>query len=183
MTHSYQHWPVLPTWEDLRFPAQGVNPVGSPAPPTLTANGLLSFSGSTDNVVAGVIQMPHSWVPETKIIPHIHLVVPASNAGKNSRWKFEYNRADLSGHFENAIGTYTTLGTAVTVPNPADTTLHLLVGFGDLTMVGYTASSMLNWKLSRLANSDVLDDDTGDWYLLEFDVHYLVGRSGTRSLY
>ncbi len=171
------------TWEDLWFPSQGINPSGSTAPPTVsTSTGMLEFSGTLDNVIAGVAQMPHAWVEESTIKPHIHLVVPASNAGKNSRWKFEYNRANIDGDFENAYGSYTTLAT-ITIANPAATAKHLMVDFGDLTMAGFEHSALVMWRISRLAGSDVADDDsTTAWVLMEFDIHYQSNRRGTPTV-
>ena len=48
-------------WEDLRFPSQGINPPGAASDPIRSqTTGLLEFSGSADNVICGVAQMPHS---------------------------------------------------------------------------------------------------------------------------
>lgn len=59
-------------WDDLRFPAQGINPAGAASPPAVdevltSFTGTLLFSGSQENVIAGVAQMPHSWSPGTWI--------------------------------------------------------------------------------------------------------------------
>src|SRR5574339_825311 len=79
-------------WEDLRFPANGINLPGSSADPTRDdVTGSLVFSATQDNVIAGVAQMPHAWAPESTVSPHLHLICPNGGSG-NMRWKFEYNR-------------------------------------------------------------------------------------------
>lgn len=182
MTHAYQHWPAPPlvVWEDLRFPAQAINPAGIAAPPALVEQGTLEFDGTIDNVIAGFAQMPHGWRESSVVRPHIHLIAPTANPGKNSRWRFEYNRANVNGAFDAAYGSYSSLPT-VTVANPDDEDLHFLVSFGDLSMTGMGPSAGILWKITRLANTDALDDDITPWALLEFDLHYQINRLGTTS--
>lgn len=170
-------------WEDLRFPASGFNPAGSTAPPTVdTTTGLLSFAGNADNIIGGVAQMPHGWDPGTTIYPHLHLIATTADAGKNSRWKFEYNRANNTENFENAYGSYTTLAT-ITVANPNNAaTLLLPDSFGALTMTGYRESCCILWRITRLAGSDGADNDTNAWVLAEFDIHYQHKKAGTVTI-
>ena len=170
-------------WDDLRFPAQGINPPGAVSDPTIsTTTAMLSFSGSADNIIAGIAQMPHSWKPGSSIYPHVHLIYPTANPGKNSRWKFEYSRANNNDVFENAYGSYTTLAT-ITVPSSTSTDYTWLDpdGFGELTMSGYRESCMIMWRITRLASSDAADDDTNAIVLAEFDFHYQIEKAGTRS--
>lgn len=170
-------------WDDLRFPANGLNPAGSPAPAGVdTATGCLVFAGNQDNVVGGIAQMPHAWAVGTTIRPHIHLRFPTSNAGKNTRWQFFYDVAAVDGTFTNASGTYSSL-TAVTIANPASVNKHAIVGLGDLTMTGFHESAVILWQVHRLAASDVLDDDTSDCLLMEFDIHYQIEKTGTVAEY
>lgn len=173
---SYEY----PGWDDLRFPAQGINPPGAAGSATReTAVGLLSFSGTLDNYIAGVAQMPHSWRAGTTIRPHVHLIPINAAAGVSSVWKWEYNRANNNETFENAFDSWTELDT-ITVANPNNAQALLYPsGFGDLDMTGYRESSIILWRLSRLAASDAADDDTGAWLLAEFDIHYRVGKMGT----
>jgi hypothetical protein len=101
-----------------------------------------------------------------------------TDANANSRWRFEYDIADIGGLFTNASGTYTTLST-VTVPMPASVNSHVLASFGDLPMTGFKESAGILWKISRLANSDAVDDCPDSILLLEFDIHYRISRRGT----
>jgi len=46
-----------PLWEDLRAPASGINPPGAASDPTRNnTNGLLTFSGTQDNIISVAVQ-------------------------------------------------------------------------------------------------------------------------------
>lgn len=168
-----------PRWDDLRFPAQGINPAGAPAPAGVdSATGCLVFSGVLDNVIGGVAQMPHSWMRGSTVKPHIHLRFTTSNAGFNTRWKFAYDMANVDANFANASGTYTSLA-AVTQANPGNVNKHVLLDLGDLTMAGAHESRVVLWQVWRLAASDAADDDVNDCLLLEFDIHFQIEKTGT----
>lgn len=167
-----------PRWDDLRFPAQGINPSGAAADPGVDDDtGLLVFSGTLDNTIAGVAQMPHTWQAGTAVHPHLHLRFPTS-ASANTRWSFGYDIANALEDFTNASGTYTALST-ITVANPANVNKSVVAGFGDLDMTGFRESAIILWKISRLAFSDGVDDDTNDCLLMEFDIHFLSNKDGT----
>lgn len=168
-------------WEDLRFPAQGLNPPGAPADATPDPNtGALSFAGNADNVIVGIAQMPHRWNAGTGIRPHIHLRFPTSASGKNTRWKLEYDIANVNGDFTNNSGTFTDGGT-ITVENPANVKKHVIASFNEINMTGFTDSCIILWKISRLASSDAADNDTNAAHMLEFDIHYRANNHGTFS--
>jgi hypothetical protein len=184
LTDAWRNWFVdlqnrfLVRWDDLRFPAQGINPPGAASDPGVdSATGLLVFSGLQDNVIVGAAQMPHTWLPGSVVRPHIHLRFP-TEAVADTRWRFEYDTANVTGLFTNASGTYTTLST-ITVANPANADRHTIGNFGDLSMTGFRESAIILWKVSRLASSDVLDTDGNDCLLLEFDIHFQVHKEGT----
>lgn len=170
-------------WDDLRFPATGFNPAGSTAPPSIsTTSGLLSFSGTADNIIAGVAQMPHNWKEGTAVYPHLHLRFPTSNSGKNTRWKLEYDVASVNGNFSFAEGTYTAL-TTITVANPANVNKHVIAAFSTIPMTSKLISACILWRLTRLAASDGADDDTNDCTLIEVDFHYQVDSLGSNAEY
>lgn len=65
---------VTPVWDDLRFPAQGINPAGAANAPTIddvltSFPGTLLFAGNAENVIVGIAQMPHAWAKGTSIRP------------------------------------------------------------------------------------------------------------------
>lgn len=162
-------------WDDLRFPATGINPPGATSDPTRnTSDGLLDFSASAVNLVMGVAQMPHSWKEGTRVEPHIHWMVPNSNTGVVV-WKFEYTVAKRNEVFP-AYADITVLA-----PAPEVASRNGFTSFGHIDMEGKTASSVILWKLSRLG------DNATDTYgsvakLLEFDIHYLVDSLGSGEI-
>ena len=167
-------------WDDLRFPAGGINPPGAASDPARSnTTGLLEFSGSADNIIAGVAQMPHSWNPGKYPIvrPHIHIRNIAANTNV-SKWKFEYDVASVGDNYVNSYGTYTTLAT-VSYTNPNNLLKHGILPFGDLDLTGQRESCCILWKISRLAASDAQDNDTGAIALLEFDIHFVHDKGGT----
>lgn len=168
-------------WDDLRFAAGGFNPTGSTAPPTEdTSTGLLSFAGNADNIIGGVAQMPHAWKRGSAIRPHLHLIFPTTEAAKNTRWKLEYDIANPNENFVNAYATYTALP-VITVANPNNAKKHVLASFAEIDMTGYRESTVVTWRITRLAASDVLDDDTNACILAEFDIHYQIDKTGTAT--
>ena len=167
-------------WDDLRFPSQGINPPGAAADPTRSATtGLLGFSGSVDNIICGVAQMPHSWKRGSSVRPHLHLRFPTSQSG-NSRWKFEYDIADVQTPFINNYGTYSDGGT-ITIANPQNISQEVLSSFNSISMTNLKESAVIIWRISRLANSDSLDTDTSTIVLLEFDIHFETEKIGTKT--
>ena len=48
-------------WDDLRFPAQGINPIGAAGDPDRdSTTGLFLFDSGLTETLAGVSQMPHT---------------------------------------------------------------------------------------------------------------------------
>lgn len=175
---TFENYLNRDTWDDLRFPAQGINPPGTEDAPTRnTTTGLLEFSGTADNIIAGVAQMPHAWHAGTEIRPHIHLLFPTA-ATANTKWRLDYDVASVHGNFTNAYGTFTQQ-TAITVANPNSAKKHVIASFAPIDMTGFTESCVVMWKITRLASSDAQDDDTGACALLEFDIHYQINKRGT----
>lgn len=169
----------LVRWDDLRMPAQAIDPVGGVSSAGRdTASGLLAFSGVADNAIGGVAQMPHTWLPASTVRPHIHLRFPNANPGTDTRWRFGYDIADINGNWTNASGTYTTLST-VTVANPNNVNKHVIAPFGDLTMAGFHESACILWSIVRLAGTDAADNDNQTCLLVEFDIHYQRHKDGT----
>lgn len=179
---TWRDWLTVPAWDDLRFPASGINPPGAASDPgRSTTTALLEFSGTQDNLIAGVAQMPHAWATGTPISPHLHLRFPTS-ATCNTRWKLETDMASASGDFTNNSGTYTDRGT-ITVANPTNVKKHELADFSDLTMTGYGISTNVTWRITRLASSDAADNCTAVVELLEFDIHYEIDSFGSGTEY
>jgi hypothetical protein len=160
-------------WEDLRFPAQAINPPGAASDPTVdTDDACLVFSKSAQNIIAGVAQLPHSWKLGTPIEVHIHWQIP-TDANGNVVWRFEYACADLLGTFP---ASYTSTDVTVAV-DEYGVRQHIISELVWLTP-GTNISAMIKWKLSRMgaATGDTYDDTVK---LLELDFHYQIDSVGS----
>ena len=164
-------------WDDLRFPAQGINPAGTSAPPTVvTADpwaGTLLFSASATNVVVGTAQMPHAWKEGTDVEPHIHWCPTSTHTG-NVAWRFSYQVANIGATFP---ATLTTAGILVDAGD-GTTNKHQVHDFADIDMDGKTISCMIVWKLERVGGN-VADTYTGTARFLELDFHYEIDSPGS----
>lgn len=168
---------TVPVWDDLRFPAQSINPVGALAPPAVDETetgfpGCFLFSGSQDQMISGFGQLPHSWSRGSSIRPHIHWSKPTGSSAAVT-WELFIrqigNPGDVAGAWSNAIS-----GTLVA----GDMTVsdcHLLTSFGEVAMTDYIESAMFAWRLYRRG----ADAETNAVRLYELDVHILINQLGT----
>jgi len=160
-------------WDDLRFPAQAINPTGGAGAADIDSNtGTLLFAASGTELIAGVAQMPHSWQEETYIAPHIHWQTTDNNAG-DVLWRFEYDIANVNEAFS---GSYTTLD--VVASSETNSNQHLIAGFGNVPMGLKKLSCIIMWRISRIGG-DASDTYGSDARLLEFDIHYQIGSVGS----
>lgn len=165
-------------WEDLRFPVQGINPAGSAAPPTVddtTFPGTMLFSGSADNLIGGVAQLPHAWKRGTAVRPHIHWAKTTSASGVVV-WQFRYSLAAIG----DVLSAYSDWATGVAAVSDANTAnKHALTSFSEIAMPGVKESGIIVWELRRFA-SDSSDTYNGvNARLLEVDFHYEISKFGT----
>lgn len=166
-------------WEDLRFPAQGINPAGTSSPPTVvtsgTFKGTLLFSFSATNIIAGIAQVPHAWKTETSLEPHVHWCPTTAGAG-NVAWRFSYQLAQINGTFPAAM---TTAGIEV---DAADGTAnkHQYHEFTAIPMTGLRGvSTCIVWTLERVGG-DASDTYGATARFLELDIHYELDLPGSR---
>lgn len=167
-------------WDDLRFPAQGINPPGLASDPSVEANtGLLLFDATLPNVIAGVAQMPHAWKEGSAIVPHIHWQKTTSAAG-NVLWRFEYDNIVNPG--EVSLLTYANSidQTSPVAGTPDNNTAgeNLISSFGEIDMTNKDISCLVLWKLTRVAG-DALDTYGADARLVELDIHYQIDSNGS----
>ena len=171
-------------WDDLRFPASTINPVGQTNAATVDTveadyPATLLFSNSTDNMCAGVIQMPHEWLIGTEIKPHIHWMKTTDATGEVV-WEFKYR---IIGSVGGAAGAWSSADNgrlAVSHDNLKAT--HALTAFSAIPMDEYRESAMVAWILYRKVATDTY---AAPARLLEFDVHYQrqAGKRGTIDEY
>lgn len=180
LLQNYLYKPDVPSslvWDDLRFPAQGINPLGSAAPPAVDDTvypGTLLFSSSTENIIAGVAQMPHAWKNGTAVHPHVHWCKTTSAVG-GVVWEFRYCLADLTGVF----GAYTDWEVC-TYPAPDSDTAnkHAVAAWEFIDMTGKKDSAIMLWQVRR--NTGATADNYGaPARLYEFDLHYQTDRLGS----
>jgi hypothetical protein len=126
-------------------------------------------------------QVPHQIDLSASPRPHIHLIWPTSDAGKVSRWKLEANYAAIGEPLAAAYGSFAYSET-VSATNPGEARHHGLVVFPAITIPSMTVSSVLNFRLTRLAATDVLDNDASMIAVKCLDLHQravAIGRTVT----
>lgn len=167
-------------WTDLRFPAQGINPAGTAAPPTVITStsgytGCLEFSGSAENIIAGVAQLPHEWKRGSAIKPHIHWTKPTGSSSTVG-WEFFYriigNPTDTAGAWSAAQSGTLAAGDQTVSDS------HLLTTFPDIDMSEYIESAIVLWRVHRQGGTDA---DNSAVVLFEFDIHYQKDKAGTEG--
>jgi hypothetical protein len=171
---AYFELPANYGWEDLRFPAQGINPAGSVEPPAVnTTDGLLDFASNKDCIIAGVAQLSHGWLKASPIRPHIHVKFRNAAAG-DTIWKFEYDIANVGDEWAETYESSTK-----TLASPENTKRHAILSFDEIAMTGYRESCCILWRISRLGASDAADTHDQLVALVEFDIHHVKAKYGT----
>jgi len=171
------------SWDDLRFPAQGINPPGQVSDPAREATtGLLLFGASGTETIAGVAQMPHDWKEGSILGPHVHWQKTVAGAG-DVVWQLDYEvvpNGDIA-----TMGYTSQLQSNTIVPQITDDNSAnrlLVTDLGEMTMVNKKISCCILWKLSRVGG-DAADTYASDARLVEFDIHYQRGQLGSTYEY
>ncbi len=172
---------VGPRWEDLRFPAQSINPAGTANAPTIdttTYPGTLLFSGSADNHIAGVGQLPHAWQEGSELRPHVHWrKTTADGSALAVSWELRYSISAI----DAAPVAYTTWGAGtLAVGNLTALEHHNLTAFAAIPMDGYKGSTCIVWELRRRGSADAYNSNAR---FLEFDFHHQLGSGGSEQEY
>lgn len=161
-------------WEDLRAPANGINPVGSPSAATPnTADGSLTFAKG--NVACAWFQLPHNYKAGSDLHVHIHWSKSSTHNGV-CNWQMKYKWANL-GETMPAFSLLTK-GTEI-FPNSNITDRHAMLDFPDISGAGKTLSSMVGIYIARVSDGD--DTFTGTGNLYEIDIHYQLDSMGSRQ--
>jgi hypothetical protein len=160
-------------WDDLRFPAAGINPPGAASDPVRnTTDGLLEFSASQVNIIAIQAQLPHQWKEGSTLHAHAHWMPINANAG-NVVWELKYKVANINEAFPAG---WTTVPVTVAASGVAEK--HQISNLAEIEMTGKTLSCMVLILLSRLG------DNVADTYgsvvkLLEMDIHFEIDGFGS----
>ena len=167
--HDYGKWKGG-QWDDLRFPASAINKPGPAGAPTWDASYIgYGFSGSAENDVQVIAQIPHAWKLDSELRPHIHVECAAGSALANHVWELSYR-------WRNNKETLTALTTHTLTCTPSATAYLQIHSFPAISGVGKTASSILDIELSRRGDTDPY---AGTVILKEFDIHYLIDSFGS----
>jgi hypothetical protein len=166
-------------WDDLRFPAQAINPPGQASDPDLEPDtGCWLFAASGTELIYAVVQMPHAWNEGSTIVPHVHWEKTSSASG-DVAWSLRYKISRI-GEVRDASWTTVAVETS-TVPGTPDNDTeeqHLITSFGPMGMSGSKISTCILFELARVGG-DAGDTYGADARLLEFDVHYQLDSSGS----
>ncbi len=178
--HRTLHSDIL-SWDDLQCPPEAFNAQGSPSPPTIdntTVPGTWLFSGTTENNLAVVRQMPHRWKQGGTLKPHVHWEKTTTGSG-NVMWQWCYSIANVGSVFP-AYSDYFDGTNAV--PHSNTVRKHALDTFPDVDMTGKRESCMICIKFRRLP-SHASDTYAADARFLELDIHYQSDKDGTEVEY
>lgn len=168
---------LQPAWDDLRFPASGINPPGGENAATRSeTTGLLEFAAAADNLLAFQVQLPHAWKQGSAVEPHVHWMPETTHVG-NVVWKLEWK---LVGINQTLPAEYS--DDTITVAAGGVANVHKLSDFAAIDLTGQTVSTMLVCILSRLGADDA-DTFTGKAILLEIDFHYQIDGFGSVQEY
>lgn len=169
------------SWDDLRFPAQGLNLPGAASDPDVETNtGFFLFAAASTETIAGLAQMPHSWKEGTAIVPHIHWQKTTSAAG-NVLWRFNYevvNNGDVA--LLTYAGETDTSSSVSGTPDNDTANESLISSFGEHSMTGKVISSLIFFRIHRIGG-DASDTYGADARMLEFDLHYEIDSLGSNE--
>ncbi len=178
--HRQLHSSIL-CWDDLQCPPEAFNAQGSPSPPTIdntTVPGTWLFSGTIENNLAVVRQMPHRWKQGGTLKPHVHWEKTTTGSGE-VMWQWCYSIANVGAVFP-AYSDYFDGTNAV--PHSDTVRKHALDTFPEVDMTGKRESCMICIKFRRLP-SHASDTYAADARFLEFDIHYQSDKDGTEVEY
>jgi hypothetical protein len=168
-------------WEDLQCPPEAFNAAGVASPPTLDSAvvpGTWLFSGTTENNLAVIRQLPHRWKAGTLLKPHVHWEKTTTEPGE-VMWQWCYTIANVREVFP-AYSVYFDGTNAA--PHLNTVRMHAVDTFPSVDMVGKRESCMICLQVRRLP-THVSDTYPGNARFLEFDIHYMSNKLGTTIEY
>lgn len=169
-----------PVWDDLRFPASGLNPPGAASDPDIeTDSGTFLFDAGSTEVITFQVQMPHRWREGTAIEPHVHWQKTTSAAG-NVLWQLRYKHAPINAVMDSEFTLLSASSVVAATPDTNTADKHLITELGSIDMSGYGISHMLVCGLLRVGGN-AADTYGADARLLEVDFHYQVDTLGSEG--
>ena len=121
----------------------------------------------------GTMQLSHRYLEGTDIRFHVHWA-PAGSGGGNVQWELSYYWLNVDTEADAAP-------TVITTEVAAGTTAwkHQIAGFTALTGTGKHISSILVFKIKRIAASS--SELASDAALLSVDAHFEIDSPGSRE--
>lgn len=172
------HYYPQAQWDDLRFPASGINPPGAVSDPDRDPDdGMLAFDAAATEVVAIQVIFPHNYKQGTTVRPHVHWMKTTSAAG-DVKWRLEYKVFDPNEVLPGAWTTLDVTSAAAGTPDTDTANKHLISEFGPIGLDSSGVAPALIMKLSRIGG-DAADTYGADAKLIEFDIHYLIDTWGS----
>ena len=138
------------------------------------------FSPTTRNEVYFEVQMPHSWLLESYIEPHVHWVPNSDGVGDQTvRWGLEHTWSNVRDVFDNTTIVYSD---SIIPEETLIKNKHYISDFPEIDGTGKGMSSMLICRLFRDSENtlDTFPDFAG---LLEVDFHYQIDGFGSHEEY
>jgi len=115
-----------------------------------------------------IAQMPHTYVPNSRLSPHLHISPNTTTTG-SAVFVVSYTWANTGQTFPSEKALTNVINIAA---NSQWKNMKVNMGSIYPTAVQGGISSMLQMRVSRLGE-DVRDTYPEDVHLLEFDIHYL----------
>lgn len=166
---------TVPAWDDLRSPASGINPVGSPSAATpSTTDGSLTFTKG--NVAIAWFQLPHAWKEGSDVSIHIHWSKTSSAAGiVNWQIKYKWFNMGVADPGFSAL-----IAGSESIPNSDVLGKQALYSFPLVSGTGKSLSSMMCVYLERV--NDGVDTYAPSVNLYEIDIHYQLDAFGSNQM-
>ncbi|MDA3856229.1 MAG: hypothetical protein PF569_08280 [Candidatus Woesearchaeota archaeon] len=165
------------TWDDLRFPATAINPIGTASPPSFNTTDIgYDFLNNQVNTLFVIGQFPHTRRLNSPIRPHIHWT--QKQAG-NVKWRLRYKWIYNNSIVPTAFTEITTIDTAFTYTSG---NIMQISTFGliepPIVEENTNISAVLLMSFSRLG-SDAEDTYPASALFHEFDIHYVIDTFGS----
>ncbi len=171
-----------PRWDDLRVPLATARILGQGSDADfdvfLGNTREFTFDPDTDEEVHFTVQLPHGYMLQSDLHPHIHWAPSTTNTGK-VKWCLECT-------FQILGGVFVAPGDPMCVAQAASGVAytHQLAEFGAISGTPFTLVSTIgSCRVYRDANDGTDDTYTGDAFGLEVDFHYIRDENGSVSEY
>lgn len=134
------------------------------------------FPPATERELFFSVQLPHSWIEQTEIEPHVHWSPNGTGAG-NTVWGLEYTMANVGEPFPT-----TTTIEAISAAPEVDKR-HTIAGFEpDIDMTGKLISVQIVGRIYRISG-DVRDTFSPGAWFHELDFHIRHDGIGSNNVF